>query len=378
MITTAFELQGYRIVQNLGVVRGITVRSRSALGNLVGGLQTIFGGNITILQDEIAFKKRLDQVVGFDTETKALGGPFTRKDAEIPEGTITCVLKKSGELDANGNLFTEEALEAISGKSVTFEGGAVKDPSDADFVHSFYVDPSVLPESVTMVCMKPRDNHSGVHVLGQLSSFVPDPDKPTRKIYQIGSSFDTPTFLSGQAKKAFSMGCKVEPPKPCSMCNPETEQGNSEEITEEVVGYTTQDVMQMYHRYTTFSESAQTHKETVALVVDGPVLNLIEIAMAREFSKIFWCTIHHHQIFRVDKPMAAIWVWENPPWLADKKILGRFLETLEHLGEDSYYLIRIMGGKGDQIVTKGNLTENPFGLRVGYRAVYDEVSSTED
>ncbi|MNV08362.1 hypothetical protein D3C71_988260 [compost metagenome] len=48
MVTTAFELPGFRIARNLGVVRGITVRSRSIVGNLLGGLQTIFGGNITI------------------------------------------------------------------------------------------------------------------------------------------------------------------------------------------------------------------------------------------------------------------------------------------------------------------------------------------
>jgi uncharacterized protein YbjQ (UPF0145 family) len=48
MITTAFELPGYRIVSNLGVVRGIVVRSRSVVGNFVGGIQSLFGGNITI------------------------------------------------------------------------------------------------------------------------------------------------------------------------------------------------------------------------------------------------------------------------------------------------------------------------------------------
>jgi len=46
--TTAFELTGYRTVASLGVVRGITVRSRSIVGSFVGGLQTIVGGNITI------------------------------------------------------------------------------------------------------------------------------------------------------------------------------------------------------------------------------------------------------------------------------------------------------------------------------------------
>jgi len=46
--TTTFELPGYRTVRTLGVVRGITVRSRSIVGSFVGGLQTIVGGNITI------------------------------------------------------------------------------------------------------------------------------------------------------------------------------------------------------------------------------------------------------------------------------------------------------------------------------------------
>lgn len=47
MVTTAFELDGYRIKRNLGIVRGITVRSRSILGTLGGTLNTIVGGNIT-------------------------------------------------------------------------------------------------------------------------------------------------------------------------------------------------------------------------------------------------------------------------------------------------------------------------------------------
>jgi uncharacterized protein YbjQ (UPF0145 family) len=48
MVTTAFELPGYNIVSNIGVVRGIVVRSRSIVGSFLGGLQTIFGGNISI------------------------------------------------------------------------------------------------------------------------------------------------------------------------------------------------------------------------------------------------------------------------------------------------------------------------------------------
>ncbi|HEX8817870.1 MAG TPA: YbjQ family protein [Terriglobales bacterium] len=49
MVTTQFELDGYRVVRNLGVVRGIVVRSRSILGTIGAGLQTLVGGNITLL-----------------------------------------------------------------------------------------------------------------------------------------------------------------------------------------------------------------------------------------------------------------------------------------------------------------------------------------
>ena len=47
MVTTAFELPGYRIKQNLGVVRGIVVRSRNVFVNIGASLQTLVGGNIT-------------------------------------------------------------------------------------------------------------------------------------------------------------------------------------------------------------------------------------------------------------------------------------------------------------------------------------------
>lgn len=50
MITTTLELPGYTTVNNLGLVRGLTVRSRSIVGNLGAGLQSIFGGNITIYE----------------------------------------------------------------------------------------------------------------------------------------------------------------------------------------------------------------------------------------------------------------------------------------------------------------------------------------
>jgi len=51
MVTTSNELTGYRVVRNFGVVRGITVRSRSVLGNFAAAMQTIVGGNISVLTE---------------------------------------------------------------------------------------------------------------------------------------------------------------------------------------------------------------------------------------------------------------------------------------------------------------------------------------
>ncbi len=51
MSTTAFTLDGYRIVENLGIVRGITVRSRSIFGTIGASLQTLVGGNITLFSE---------------------------------------------------------------------------------------------------------------------------------------------------------------------------------------------------------------------------------------------------------------------------------------------------------------------------------------
>ncbi len=50
-VTTAFSIDGYRVVRNIGVVRGITVRSRSIIGNIGAGFQILFGGNISLLQE---------------------------------------------------------------------------------------------------------------------------------------------------------------------------------------------------------------------------------------------------------------------------------------------------------------------------------------
>ena len=51
LTSTAFELPGFRITQSHGVVRGIVVRSRSIIGNIGAGIQSLFGGNITLYRD---------------------------------------------------------------------------------------------------------------------------------------------------------------------------------------------------------------------------------------------------------------------------------------------------------------------------------------
>jgi uncharacterized protein YbjQ (UPF0145 family) len=51
MTTTAFDIPGFHIVENLGVVRGVVVRSRSVFGTLGAGLQTLFGGNISLFTE---------------------------------------------------------------------------------------------------------------------------------------------------------------------------------------------------------------------------------------------------------------------------------------------------------------------------------------
>ena len=94
MVTTTFTLEGYRIVHNLGIVRGIVVRSRSIFGTIGAGLQTIVGGNITLLTNlcektrEQAFESMVNQAMGL----RANGIVGVRYDAtEIMSG-VTEVL----------------------------------------------------------------------------------------------------------------------------------------------------------------------------------------------------------------------------------------------------------------------------------------------
>jgi uncharacterized protein YbjQ (UPF0145 family) len=72
LTTTAFELPGYRVVKNFGVVRGIIVRSRSIVGTIGAGLQTLVGGNITILTN-LCEKTRQDALEQMLDHARRLG-----------------------------------------------------------------------------------------------------------------------------------------------------------------------------------------------------------------------------------------------------------------------------------------------------------------
>jgi uncharacterized protein YbjQ (UPF0145 family) len=94
LVTTGFEVPGYKIVRHLGVVRGVTVRSRSALGNFLGNLQSVFGGKIGayVKLAETARQEAFDHMCQHASEGGANAVIGMRYDAtEIMDG-ITEVL----------------------------------------------------------------------------------------------------------------------------------------------------------------------------------------------------------------------------------------------------------------------------------------------
>ncbi|WP_109124598.1 heavy metal-binding domain-containing protein [Dyella sp. C11] len=94
LITTANELPGYRIVRPMGIVRGITVRSRSVVGNFGAALQTLVGGNITIYTElcEHAREEAFDLMLRHAAERGANAVIGMRYDAnDVAEG-VTEVL----------------------------------------------------------------------------------------------------------------------------------------------------------------------------------------------------------------------------------------------------------------------------------------------
>jgi uncharacterized protein YbjQ (UPF0145 family) len=94
MVTTAFIIDGFRIVRSLGVVRGITVRSRSVFGTMGGALHTLVGGNITAFTRlcEMAREEAFEIMVRHASEIGANAIIGMRYDATEVMGGVTEVL----------------------------------------------------------------------------------------------------------------------------------------------------------------------------------------------------------------------------------------------------------------------------------------------
>ena len=94
MVTTNIELAGYRVVQNLGVVRGITVRSRGFWGNVGAGFQTLVGGKISIYVSlcEKTREEALQQMLEHASQRGANAILSMRYDANEVIGGVTEVL----------------------------------------------------------------------------------------------------------------------------------------------------------------------------------------------------------------------------------------------------------------------------------------------
>jgi uncharacterized protein YbjQ (UPF0145 family) len=94
MVTTTFSLDGYKVLRYLGVVRGITVRSRSVIGTLGASVQTIFGGNISLFTElcETARQEAFDLMVEHADKVGANALLAVRYDANDVMDGVTEVL----------------------------------------------------------------------------------------------------------------------------------------------------------------------------------------------------------------------------------------------------------------------------------------------
>ena len=109
MVTTAFELPNFRVVQNLGIVRGIVVRSRNIFATIGAGLQTIVGGNITVWT-KLCEQTRVDAFDIMIQHASELGGNAiigARYDA-------TEVMSGATEVLAYGTAVIVEPLEGTN------------------------------------------------------------------------------------------------------------------------------------------------------------------------------------------------------------------------------------------------------------------------
>ena len=109
LVTTAFELPGFRVVRNLGVVRGITVRSRSVFGTIGASFQTLVGGNISLFTQlcEKARGEAFEIMIVHASEIGANAIIGARYDANEVMGGVTEVL-------AYGTAVIVEPIEGAS------------------------------------------------------------------------------------------------------------------------------------------------------------------------------------------------------------------------------------------------------------------------
>jgi uncharacterized protein YbjQ (UPF0145 family) len=94
MVTTAFELPGYRVARTLGLVRGVTVRSRSVFGTIGASLETLVGGNITLFEEmcEKTRAQSLDLMMEHAAGRGANGVIGVRYDAtEVMQGVTEVI-----------------------------------------------------------------------------------------------------------------------------------------------------------------------------------------------------------------------------------------------------------------------------------------------
>jgi uncharacterized protein YbjQ (UPF0145 family) len=94
MVTTTFDLPGYRIAKTLGLVRGVTVRSRSIFGTIGASLETLVGGNITLFEEmcEKTREQALELMLAHAAERGANAVVGVRYDAtEVMQGVTEVI-----------------------------------------------------------------------------------------------------------------------------------------------------------------------------------------------------------------------------------------------------------------------------------------------
>lgn len=94
MTSTAFQIEGHKAIKTLGVVRGIVVRSRSLIGNIGAGIQSLFGGNITLYTElcEQARRESFNMMIAHAEELGANAIIGVRYDATEIAAGITEVI----------------------------------------------------------------------------------------------------------------------------------------------------------------------------------------------------------------------------------------------------------------------------------------------